>query len=330
MKNFFRTLFSNQIGRIRYAAWEWAIIRVGFAFTVWFATWHTWRPWAVDIHDHYDIERANGLPSLIDLSWIGQPIPTFVVAGLTILLLVIYGAGRWMLVTTWLLFLIQAIVGGIHSSPMGSHHATQVVALVLLGQAAWFTWEKLRPKRFADTGLDRSSGAIFWSQQMICAGYMISAVSKWVNSGGGIIPGARWVNQLPNIAVQFEKNRLQAYYDNLQTPVSTETNQWAIDLLLHQPAMMMFFLALGFYIELLAFLTLFNRASALLVGVGLMSLHAFIFTIMNLPFYYFEAVDFLFFVNLPFWIALIAGKRKLLSNDPALTHVGESRSLMQG
>ncbi len=319
MKTFFRTLFSNQLGRIRYAPWEWTVMRIGFAITFWFATWHTWRPWAVNIHDHYDIERANGLPSLMDLSWAGQPVPTYVIAALSLVLLVIYAAGRWKLGTTWVLFLIQAVVGGIHSSPEGSHHATQVVALVMLGQAAWFTWERFRPRRLAESGLDSASGAIFWSQQMICAGYVISAVSKWVNSGGGIIPGAKWVNQLPNIAVQFEKNRLQAFYDNLETPISTETNQWAIELLLNRPGLMMFFLALGFYIELLAFLTLFNRASALVVGIGLMSLHAFIFTIMNLPFYYFEAVDFLFFVNLPFWGALVLGKVRFSSSEKLAT-----------
>jgi hypothetical protein len=72
---------------------------------------------------------------------------------------------------------------------------------------------------------------------------------------------------------------------------------------------MVFFLALGYYIELLAFLALFNRKAALIMGLGLMSLHAFIFLIMNLPFYYFEAVDFLFFVNLPYWIWRMAGGR---------------------
>ena len=38
-----------------------------------------------------------------------------------------------------------------------------------------------------------------------------------------------------------------------------------------------------------------------------MSLHFFIFLIMNLPFYYFEAVVFLFFVNLPYWVWKLAG-----------------------
>lgn len=312
---FLKELISNQLGSIRYAEWEWRIIRVGFAITVWFATWHTWRPWAVGIRDDYDLERANGIPSLFDISWIGQPIPTMVLAILMIFLLIIYIRGRSMIWATGGLFLIHAIVGGIFSSPAGDHHATQVVGLILLGQLAWFIWERFRPAKNNKKQLDRPSGAIFWSQQMICAGYMISAVSKWINSDGGIIPGAKWVAQLPNIAVQFEKNRLQAYYDTLETPITTRINEKAIGLLSSSPGMISIFLALGFYIELFAFLALFNRKASLLMGIGLMGLHAFIFAIMNLPFYYFEAVDLLFFVHLPFWIWVLAKRNQPESKE---------------
>jgi hypothetical protein len=307
----FSGFFSNQLGKVRFAEWEWRIMRVGFAITVWFATWHTWRPWAINIRDAYDIEQANGLPALIDLSWLGQPAPTAVLGLLMGVLLVLYALGRWLPGATGGLFLIHALVGGIFASPAGDHHATQVVGLILLGQFAWFLWEKFRPSKNGEGNrLDKASGAVFWSQQMICAGYVISAVSKWVNSGGGIIPGARWVAQLPNIAVQFEKNRLQAFYDTLEAPISTTINEKAIGLLLNSPGILMAFLALGFYIELLAFLALFNRKASLLMGLGLMGLHAFIFAIMNLPFYYFEAVDLLFFVNVPFWIAVAMGRNR--------------------
>lgn len=304
-------LFSNQLGRVRYAAWEWRWMRIGFAVCVWFATWHTWRPWKIQIRDAYEMDSANGLPSLIDLSWVGQPVPTAVLGVLMGLLLILYVMGRGLLPVTAGLALIHAVVGGIFSSPRGDHHATQVVGLVLVGQAAWFAWERWRPQRFREKGLDAASGAVFWSQQFICAGYMISAVSKWVNSGGGLIPGANWVAQLPNIAVQFEKNRLQAYYDTLQEPSAKGINAWMTDQIIQTPFLAIAFVALGFYIELLAFLALYNRKASLLMGLGLMSLHGFIFFIMHLPFYYFEGVDLIFFVNLPFWIAVWMGKARV-------------------
>lgn len=306
----FRGLFTNQLGCVRYAAWEWLIMRIGFAVCVWFATWHTWRFWQIDIRDAYDPKSANGLPGVFDLSWLGQPVPTAIAGILMGILLVIYISGRWMLFATGGLALIHALVGGIFSSPRGDHHATQVVGLVLLGQFAWFLWEKLRPARWREAGLDAASGAIFWSQQLICAGYMISAVSKWVNSGGGVIPGVKWVAQLPNIAVQFEKNRLQAYYDQLVEPAATGVNAWMTHQIIETPAMAMAFLAFGFYVELLAFLALFNRKAAFWMGLGLMALHGMIFFIMHLPFYYFEGVDLLFFVNLPFWLAVWTGRVK--------------------
>ena len=319
MKTFFSALFSNQLGKIRYSAGEWLVMRLGFAITTWFATWHTARPWAAAIRNSYEQETANGIPALVDLSWLGQSIPTAILAWGMLALLLIYVAGRALLGTTVLLAVIHALVGGLHSSPAGTHHATQVVGLVLIGQAAWFAWEQFRPRRAdgEEGGRDSGSGAIFWSQQMICAGYVVSAISKWINSGGGWIPGASWVSQLPNIAVQFEKNRLQAYYDTLQEPVSNEINQGAIRFLAEQPVLAMAFLSFGFFVELLAFLALFNRVSAFLVGMGLISLHLFIFAIMDLPFYYFEAVDLIFFLNLPFWLGWMAGKRKLEGTVPA-------------
>lgn len=310
-------LFSNQLGKIRYAAWEWLIMRIGFAGCVWMATWHTWRFWQIGIRDAYERDSANGLPFLLDLGWVGQPVPTAALGLLMGGLLVLYVMGRALLPVTGGLCLIHAVVGGIFSSPRGDHHATQVVGLVLLGQFAWFAWARFRPARLRQGGMDSPSGAVFWSQQMICAGYMISAVSKWVNSGGGLLPGAKWVAQLPNIAVQFEKNRLQAYYDHLTEPVATGVNAWMTRQVIETPATAIAFLAFGFYIELLAFLALFNRQAALLVGLGLMSLHGLIFFVMHLPFYYFEAVDLLFLVNLPFWIAVGLGRVPRPGSVPA-------------
>ena len=59
-----------------------------------------------------------------------------------------------------------------------------------------------------------------------------------------------------------------------------------------------------------AFLALFNRAAAALIGLGLIGLHTGIFFIMHLPFPYFISVDAIFLVNLPFWLmALFAGRK---------------------
>ena len=305
-----KSLFKNELGQIRYASWEWLVMRLAYAIVLWLCTWHTLDPRGWKIRDAYDIDRANGLPSVIDLNFLGQPAFEMALAGVMLVCLVFYVWGRGMLVVTGLLALIHALVGGIFASPAGDHHATQISGLIIVGQFGWFVWEKFRPRRLAETGLDSASGAIFWSQQMICACYVISAISKWINSGGGIIPGAKWIAQVPNIAVQFEKNRLQAYYDKLEVHASDAVNQRTIDLVLDKPIIAMAFFGYGFYIELFAFVALFNRTAAALFGLGLIGLHTGIYFIMQLPFLYFKAVDTIFLVNVPFWImAMVAARR---------------------
>ena len=317
----FKSLFKNQLGQVRYAGWEWAIMRAAYAVVLWFCTWHTLDPRGWKIRDAYDMDRANGLPSLLDLSFLGQPVFEVGLVVVMLVCLVFYVKGRCLLVVTGILSLVHMLVGGIFASPAGDHHATQIAGLIVIGQFGWFVWEKLRPKRFAENGLDSASGAIFWSQQMIVAGYVVSAISKWVNSGGGLIPGARWIAQVPNIAVQFEKNRLQAYYDKLEVHASDAVNQRTIDLVIDKPVIAMAFFGYGFYIELLAFLALFNRTAAALIGLGLIGLHTGIFFIMHLPFPYFISVDAIFLVNVPFWVmALLAVKKSRpgsLSSDSA-------------
>ena len=297
-------LFRNELGKISYAGWEWLAMRVLFAPLIWLATWKTFRVGHLNIRDAYEIEKANGLPALIDLTWLGQPVPTSIAAILMAVLLAAYLWGRWMLPVTGGLLLIHSAVGGIEASPVGSHHATQIVGLVLVGQFAWYLWAAIRKGK---TRLDSASGAIFWSQQLICAGYVVSAISKWINSGGGLIPGANWIAQVPNIPVQFEKNQLQAFYDHLELPANAELNNWTIQTVIEHPILAMTVFGTAFYLEFFAFLALWNRGIGAIYGLALVAMHLGIAKVMHLPFYYFEATVLIFFVNFPFWLAVVGG-----------------------
>ena len=141
---------------------------------------------------------------------------------------------------------------------------------------------------------------------MICAGYFVSAISKWINSGGGWFPGARWVAQIPNIVVQFSKNEAQAFYDTLKPPAN-QMNQWTIDFVSEHPNVAMMIFGAGFYLELLAFLSLLNRRLALVFGIVLFGMHSMISEIMRLNFVYFKLILLLFFYqsavlgHLPFY-----------------------------
>jgi len=298
------SLFEDQFGRVDFAAWEWTVMRIGFAPLIWFATWRTLDVGLIDITDVLDTKQPNGLSGVVDFSWMVNDTATWGVAVVMVILLVGYVLGKGMLLTTGGLLLIHSVVGSINASPAGTHHATQIVGYVLLGQFMWFVWQTWRigSKRTDERVWSESRGAVFFSQQMIAAAYVVSAISKWVNSGGGWFPGWCWVQQLPNIAVQFEKNHMQKYYDELIMPAAA-VNRGMIDFVIEHPLWAKLLIAPAFYLELLAFLVLLNRRISAVLGIGLIGMHIIIGRIMHLEFIYFESIGLLFLVNIPYWIA---------------------------
>ncbi len=312
-----RTLFKNELGQVRYASWEWTVMRLVFAVIAWLGTSHRLFPIPVDIKDHTDQEKANGLARLFNLDWVGKPVVEDVIQYVFLGLLVVYVIGRFPLIVSALLVLIHTLIGSIMSSPAKDHHATQIVGMVLLGQFLWFAWEAVRDKFFPQWSpgkkagaLDRPSGAIFFSQQMIAAAYTVSAISKWINSGGGIIPGVKWTAQVPNIAVQFEKNNLQDYYNALQLPDNAAFNQASIDFVINYPVPAMIVFGSAFYLELFAVLAILNRKMGLIYGIALVAMHLSINAVMHLQFIYFEAIVLIFFINLPWWFSRMRGSSK--------------------
>lgn len=288
-------------------------MRVGMVPLIWLATWHTFDIRILDIPDAVDSKAPNGLAGLVNLSWLVSDVPTWIAAGLMAVLLLLYLLGKCMLVATAGLLLIHMTVGSIFASPAGTHHATQIVGFVLLGQVIWFTWQTWRvgAKRNDGRLWNEAQGAVFFSQQMIAAAYVVSAISKWVNSGGGWFPGWRWVQQLPNIAVQFEKNHRQKYYDELIMPAEA-LNRGMIDFVIDHPTLAKLLIGPAFYLELLAFLVLLNRRMSALLGLGLIAMHVIIAQIMHLEFFYFEMIGLLFLVNVPYWVGRVFGRKENL------------------
>jgi hypothetical protein len=316
VKKIFAKLFADEFARIEFAGWEWAIMRIGMVPLIWLATWHTFDVRILDIPDIVDSKAPNGLAGVMSFSWLVGDVATWIVAGLMAVLLLLYLFGKCMLVATAGLLLIHMAVGAIFSSPAGTHHATQIVGFVLLGQVIWFVWQTWRigSKRNDGRVWSEAQGAVFFSQQMIAAAYVVSAISKWVNSGGGWFPGWRWVQQLPNIAVQFEKNHMQKYYDELVMPAAA-LNRGMIDFVIDHPTLAKLVIGPAFYLELLAFLVLLNRRISALLGLGLIGMHLIIAQIMHLEFFYFEMIGLLFLVNVPYWVGRMMGKSCALPSE---------------
>ncbi len=300
-----KAFFRNELGMIEYSRWEWIIIRTVFAFLLWGATWHTFNPGAIDIPEYDTSNNPNGLAALFNLNWLAGTGATAVSAILFFLFLVLYLSGFFPLVAVSGLLVIHSAVGAIFASPQKDHHATQVVGLVLLGQFVFLVWRPLR--RLIWTKYSRAphyslpTGMIVFSQQMMCAGYVVSAISKWINSGGGILPGAKWLAQLPNIVVQFVKNEGQATADFARPP-EDDFNRQVVEWVTMHPTEAILLFGMGFYLELLAFVALINRGWAFLLGVGLFAMHSMISEIMRLNFFYNKMLLLIFFINLPFWL----------------------------
>ena len=105
---------------------------------------------------------------------------------------------------------------------------------------------------------------------------------------------------VPNIALQFEKNRQMAFYNYLETP-EREPGLEMAEFVMANPGTASFLFGIGLFLELFAVIAIAGRAWALLFGVGLIALHSMVSELMKLGFAFNKQLLFIFFVNLPFW-----------------------------
>jgi len=131
--------------------------------------------------------------------------------------------------------------------------------------------------------------------QMMAMSYVVSGVSKLWRSEGA------WLSEVRNIPLQFEKNRLNEYHDTLIMPLQSSTDRMA-DWIGQHPNLAGALFGIGLFLELFAFLGLWNRRTMALFGFSLMLMHMMISDLMNLGFYYHKAALLLFWINVPYWI----------------------------
>ena len=139
----------------------------------------------------------------------------------------------------------------------------------------------------------------------IAAGYVVSGVSKLVRSGG------QWIHNIPNIALQVEKNARAEFYNNLD-PTVLEGKRQIVDLIAGNPGLARVFFGTGLFLELFAFVALFSRWWSLAMGFSLILLHVTVTQVMHLGFYNNKFLLMVFFVGPLYWLVEIdawRGKR---------------------
>ncbi len=203
------------------------------------------------------------------------------------------------LVTGWLLFVnVGACTLGASQGDTG--HTFQVVGLLLLAQWISSVWRVLvkptRVREWALAGTDALRHSFDWTGQMLAAAYVVSAVSKLVASGG------LWIWKTPYFAVQIQKANDMEFHNTLVH--EPRQMQWLADLLLAHPGWARVFIGIALPLELLAFLACFNRRLALVVGLALIAFHSTVSEVMELGFALNKWALLVFWVNVPFWLAL--------------------------
>jgi hypothetical protein len=247
----------------------------------------------------------RGLAQFFDLTFAGDGAFAAAAPFLFYAALALYAAGRLPLLATGVLLGLDTLYGTLAFSQGASHHTGQVVGLVLLGQFVYFAsrWFKdgFDARRLAQHRDEVPSGAVYFSQQLLAAAYVVAGASKLMRSG------LDWFSQAQNVAVQLRRNHEMDFYNTLaESP--DRANALMTGLVTDFPLFATVFFGAGLVLELTAFAALFSRGLAAFYGITLLLLHEGISAMMHLGFAFNKAVLVIFFINLPFW-AVAAWRR---------------------
>lgn len=206
---------------------------------------------------------------------------------------------------------IAAIAAGVtlcqtHLNSYGNiHHGTQAMGIALAFMAVgylvhfagdlargtwrWTVFSRIGPHRLAfNFGLQALVGA-----------YVVAGVSKLV------ISGFEWFTDLPYIAVDVLKIGHQHLYGE-GDPAMLEHAEKIAKIISDHPTLTIIVVGSGLFFELFAFLALINRWWSLAFGLVLFGMHEVIGYLMQLSFPRNEQMLFVFMINGPFLVALLA------------------------
>lgn len=248
-----------------------------------------------------------GLARWIDFTFLSRPEAWRAVRWSAAALAVAYVTAKALPLSLGGLTAIHVAVFTLYNSQGYVSHGHQIVSLVLLAQTltAWFLagWRALGRGDFAErAGLSAASYLIYFSQGAIAVAYVTSAVTKLVRTGG------TWIWNTQNIPIALLRTRLQQHYSDPRgdVPPAPPMAQWLLD----HPQWTVWLFGPGLFVELLAFLGLWNRVFAFWTGVAIIAMHRLIAAIMDLHFPLNELMAAIFFCNVPWWLAHLADRRR--------------------
>lgn len=245
--------------------------------------------------------KPHGLAKLLDkigrnLTFLGRPGPAGVVYAGFVVATVMYVLGVAMPLALGWMFVALLLHGTFHNSQGSIHHHLQLITCVVGAQ--WIAslravWRRGGARPWIALDAEAENRLVNWTQQVIVAGYVVSALSKLLISKG------QWMWDTPMFGIQLAKAVDQDYYDHLRP--GTDTPAWLPDWLLDHPwqARMIFGPALP--LELFAFLALRNRALGTVYALALIVFHLTVSALMSLDFRFNVQMMIVYLVNVPFW-----------------------------
>ncbi|HSI64015.1 MAG TPA: hypothetical protein VLE43_12880 [Candidatus Saccharimonadia bacterium] len=331
---------------MRHAWWETTIMRGIIAWAAWFslafpAQWtgqphpHGLAVWGVDFSWLGDPALAPKLHLMVNVclvlyvfcipewvallkrgtGWVRQRAPVVWVM-VWLIWVVFWLIGLFPQVLTLLPVLVCSIGHGVLGNSQGAiGHSTQILTVALLAQWLAYAWACLQPRtRWSmPHGFNSSQLAADWGRQAVAAGYVVSAISKLIASGGD------WISDTPYFGLQVVKSNGMGFYDYL-APRTEGWGVWLGQWLVDHPFVTAVVLTAALPLELFAFLALNNRRIALFFGVALYLFHSTVTEVMQLGFLYHRMLLFALFINPVWWV--VQGLRRLIKQK------GESRNQM--
>lgn len=273
---------------------------------------------------YQDQPKPNGFAQFFDLTFFSDPKFIEVLPWIVIPCLLFYAAGIGLPVALPIITLVSIGSRTLYNSQGYIHHGYQMLTLVLVAQTAVVLWHCFRGSWREAFGLCRAeakNGRTVWdrmirySQWMIVICYVIAGVIKPIRSDG------EWFKNSHYIGIQVVKTHRQNYYSSLEEKWNVPEPQVAKFMLKDHPNAVRIFLSCGVLLEIFAFLALFNRFTALLYGFSLVIFHYFNDLMMGLYFYDNEKLDWIFLINLPFWIWWLFLRRRRVRQEQEVGEV---------
>lgn len=187
--------------------------------------------------------------------------------------------------------------GAIGHTAQGLH----LVLLVLWLAGLWSRWCQARGQSLP-SGFSSGELGLDWARQGLMAAYVVSAITKVVNSDGNWLSDARY------FPLHVVKNNDMEFYDTLNP--AAQKLDWLPQVLMEHPVVCIFFFGLALPLELFAFLGLYNRRIAVIFGLGLIAFHQSVTVLTNLSFIFNKLLLLFLFVCPQWWLA--EGVRRLV------------------